>query len=99
MPNVVLEAMAAGRPVVGTAVEGTEELVIPGRTGWLVPPKAPEMLSAALLAAARAPDLCRAFGQEGRARVETEFSLDRTVAAYEQLWCGLLGYRIGLTPD
>ncbi len=37
MPNVVLEAMAARLPVVGTAVEGTEDLVIPGQTGWLVP--------------------------------------------------------------
>ena len=38
MPNVVLEAMAAGRAVVASAVEGTEDLVIPGETGWLVPP-------------------------------------------------------------
>ena len=45
MPNVVLEAMAAGRPVVATAVEGTEELVVPGQTGWLVPPRQPEALS------------------------------------------------------
>jgi len=96
---VVLEAMAASRPVVATAVEGTEELVIPGQTGWLVPPKDPEVLSTALLAAARAPDLCRTFGQEGRARVESEFSLDRTVAAYERLWCGLLGYKLPLTQD
>ena len=37
MPNVVLEAMAARLPVIGTAVEGTEDLVVPGQTGWLVP--------------------------------------------------------------
>ena len=39
MPNAVLEAMAASRPVIGTAVEGTEDLIVPGQTGWLVPPK------------------------------------------------------------
>ncbi len=99
MPNVVLEAMAASRPVVATAVEGTEELVIPGQTGWLVPPRDPEMLSLALLRAARAPELCHFFGRKGRTRVEHEFSLDRTVAAYEQLWCGLLGYEMSLTRD
>ena len=99
MPNVVLEAMAASRPVVATAVEGTEELVIPGQTGWLVPPNDPEVLSTALLAAARAPDLCWTFGHEGRARVENEFPLDRTVAAYERLWCGLLGYQLLLTQN
>jgi starch synthase (maltosyl-transferring) len=94
MPNVVLEAMAASRPVVATAVEGTVELVVPGQTGWLVPPRHPETLSHALLAAASAPDLCRIFGREGRTKVEREFSLDRTVTAYEQLWCGLLGYEM-----
>jgi glycosyltransferase involved in cell wall biosynthesis len=99
MPNVVLEAMAASRPVVATAVEGTEELVIPGQTGWLVPPRDPEILSNALLAAARAPDLCQTFGQGGRARVEKEFSLDRTVTAYERLWFGLLGYKLHLTQE
>jgi len=99
MPNVVLEAMAASRPVVATAVEGTEELVIPGQTGWLVPPRDPEILSNALLAAARAPDLCQTFGQAGRARVEKEFSLDRTVTAYERLWFGLLGYKLHLTRE
>ena len=96
MPNVVLEAMAASRPVVATAVEGTEELVIPGQTGWLVQPRDPEMLSTALLAAAHAPDLCRTFGLEGRTRVEKEFCLGRTVSAYERLWCGLLGYNFRL---
>ena len=38
MPNAVLEAMAAGIAVIGTAVEGTEDLVVAGQTGWLVPP-------------------------------------------------------------
>ncbi len=97
MPNVVLEAMAASRPVVATFVEGTEELVVPGKTGWLVPPHDPERLTAALVGAARNPCLCQTFGQLGRARVEDEFSLDRTVAAYEQLWNGLLGYQALLT--
>ena len=83
MPNVVLEAMAAGRAVVATAVEGTVELVISGETGWLVPPQDPEALGQALLEAARDPGLCRRLGRNGRARVEAEFSLDRTVAAYD----------------
>jgi glycosyltransferase involved in cell wall biosynthesis len=94
MPNAVLEAMAASRPVVATAVEGTEELVISGQTGWLVPPRDPEALGTALLAAARDLDLCRTLGRSGRARVGDEFSLDRTVTAYERLWTGLLGYQM-----
>src|SRR5262249_40149977 len=84
MPNVVLEAMAANRPVVGTAVEGTEDLVIPGETGWLVPTHDTKALSQALIQAADSPETCRRFGIAGGLRVEMEFSLDRTVAAYER---------------
>ncbi len=93
MPNVVLEAMAARRAVVATDVEGSGELVIPGQTGWLVPPRDPTALGSALLAAAHDPGLCRTFGQQGRFRIQNDFSLDQTVAAYEQLWRGLLGYK------
>ncbi len=93
MPNVVLEAMAASRPVVATAVEGTEELVISGQTGWLVPPRDSEALSTALLEAASTPNLCYVLGCQGRVRVGAEFSIDQTVIAYERLWYGLLGYQ------
>lgn len=92
MPNVVLEAMAARLPVVATAVEGTEELVIPGQTGWLVPPGRWEPLGAALLDAAADPDRARRFGEAGRIRAEAEFSIDRVVQLYDELWSIVLGY-------
>jgi starch synthase (maltosyl-transferring) len=91
MPNVVLEAMAARRPVVATAVEGSEDLVAPGRTGWLVPPRDPTALGQALLEAALDPDRRRRYGAAGRARVQAEFSVERMVMAYQRLWAGLLG--------
>jgi starch synthase (maltosyl-transferring) len=90
MPNAVLEAMAARRAVVGTAVEGTEDLVVPGETGWLVPPRDPAALADALDEAAADPDR-RRYGEAGRLRVEREFSLDAVVAAYERLWADALG--------
>jgi starch synthase (maltosyl-transferring) len=96
MPNVVLEAMAARLPVIGTAIEGTEDLVIPDQTGWLVPPGDPDALASALLEAAESPDRCVRYGEEGRLRVENDFSLDKTVEAYEHLWAGILGFRL---PD
>jgi len=91
MPNVVLEAMAARRPVIATAVEGTEDLVLPGQTGWLVPPHDPEALSRALIEAIDSPEHCRYYGDAGRKRAEQEFSLESTVMAYERLWAGILG--------
>jgi glycosyltransferase involved in cell wall biosynthesis len=93
MPNAVLEAMAARRAVVGTAVEGTEDLVVPGRTGWLVPAGDAAALSRALIEAADSPECRRRFGEAGRLRIEEHFSLETTVLAYERLWAGVLGLR------
>jgi starch synthase (maltosyl-transferring) len=94
MPNAVLEAMAAGRPVIGTSVEGTEDLVVPGHTGWLIPAQEPDALSRALIQAVDSPEACRRFGEAGRIRVERHFSLATTVVAYEQLWAGVLGFQL-----
>ena len=91
MPNVVLEAMAARRPVVATAVEGTEELVVPDRTGWLVPPGNVGELADALLEASNDPGRLRRFGDAARDRVEASFTPSRVVDAYERLWAGVLG--------
>ncbi len=92
MPNVVLEAMAARRAVVATEVEGTEDLVLPGRSGWLVPPGDPAALANALRDAASDPARLRRHGEAGRARVEARFTPKRVVDAYERLWAGILGY-------
>ena len=97
MPNVVLEAMAARRPVIGTAVEGTEDLVVPGQTGWLVPPHDPDALYLALIDAADSPERCERYGQQARTARRTGILTDaRTVEAYEQLWAGILGLQL---PD
>jgi glycosyltransferase involved in cell wall biosynthesis len=73
--NATLEAMAAGLPVVGGNVGGIPEMVLEGRTGLLVPPKAPERLAAALarLITDRAERL--RLGTEGRLRCQELFSL------------------------
>ena len=87
LPNVVLEYMAGGLPVVATAVAGTPELVVDGETGFLVPPDAPDCLAEAILRLLHDPCLARRMGQAGRSRVEQQFSLERMVqeteAAYE----------------
>jgi starch synthase (maltosyl-transferring) len=89
MPNVVLEAFAARRAVVATAVEGTEELVRPGVNGWLVPPGDPGALAAAISGAVANTGRLREFGEAGRGIVEREFSWkvagDETVALYREL--------------
>jgi glycosyltransferase involved in cell wall biosynthesis len=91
MPNVVLEAMAAGCPVIATAVEGTREVLEEGKTGWLVPPGRPELLASAIERFLDSPDLRRQLGQNGREVVRTKFTIDRMVAAYEACYMELLG--------
>ncbi|MEW4569692.1 glycosyltransferase [Tautonia sp. JC769] len=91
MPNVVLEAMAARRAVVASAVEGTEDLVVAGETGWLVPPGDAEALASALIEAAADRRRLQRFGRAGRDRVERHFTIDRVVEAYGDLWAAVLG--------
>jgi glycosyltransferase involved in cell wall biosynthesis len=89
MPNVVLEAMAAARPVVATSVGGTPEVVVDGVTGLLVPPGNPERLAAAIEAVLADSARMKAMGRQGRERVQKHFRVDtmvaRTVAVYEEL--------------
>jgi glycosyltransferase involved in cell wall biosynthesis len=89
LPNVVLEAMACGLPVIATAVDGTPEAVVDGETGILVPSKDPEKLKQALLALIPDNNKRRTMGKNARHCVETDFSFDRQlsefVALYEKL--------------
>ncbi len=74
LPLSILEAMAARRPVVATAIGGTDEAVTHERTGLLVPPRDPEALAAAIHRLRADPDLARRLAEAGRERVEREFS-------------------------
>jgi glycosyltransferase involved in cell wall biosynthesis len=82
----ILEAMAAGLPVVATRVGGTPEVLPDGAGGTLVPARAPDKLAAALLALARDPGRRTLLGVEARRRVETAFTIDRMVAEYARLY-------------
>lgn len=95
MSNSLLEAMAAGKPVVATDVGGGSEVVLEGKTGFLVPPKDPEALADAVLRLLAAPDLARNLGVAGRVRVESKFTLEIMVARLEELYDSLLTSRIG----
>ncbi len=80
LPTVIMEAMAAGVPVVSTPVAGVPEMVIEGETGRLVPPHDPAALAAALAEMLDEPARSRAWGEAGRARCEALFATDRVAA-------------------
>ena len=99
MSNAILEAMAAGKPVVATAVDGNVEQVLDGETGLLVPPADAEALGDALLSLAREPEKADAMGKRGRARVGREFPLSRMTGAYLDLYARLLEEKAGIGPE
>lgn len=80
IPNVLLEAMASGTPVVSTCVSGIPELIHPEREGLLVPPNSPTALANALERLLTSPKLAESLAQAARAKVEEGFSSDRNSA-------------------
>ena len=87
--NALLEAMAAGRPVVTTTAGGNPEAVVDGETGVLVPPADAEALSTAMLDVLGRPDRGRALGEAGRRRATSQFSTATMVERYQQTYCAL----------
>ncbi len=72
-PVVIAEALAAGRPVVATAVGGVPYMVQEGKTGWLVPPEDEKALVRALTTALTSPEMCRKMGEVARADARARF--------------------------
>lgn len=86
LPLAAIEALAAEKPVVASAVDGTPEVVIDEKTGLTVPPGDPDRLAAAICRLLRHPELRRAMGWAGREWVLSEFSEERLVRETEQLY-------------
>lgn len=89
-PNVLLEAMAAGLPVIATAVEGTVELVAHNKTGLLVLKEDPAALADAMTRLLKHPEMLSEMGEAGRKRVETQFSVEKQVIRFQHLYDELL---------
>ena len=91
MPRSVLEAMAAGLPVVATDIRGCREEIVEGETGLLVPPRDPAALASAIASLLDRPDERRRFGEAGRARALERFDERRIVARQVELLGSLIG--------
>lgn len=89
--RAVTEAMAAGRPVVATAVDGVVDLVSPGATGLLVGPGDITALRDATCWLLEHPEQAAAMGTQGQIRVRSLFTTERMCAALDEVYSGLLG--------
>jgi glycogen synthase len=88
-PTVVLEAMAAGRPVVAAASGGIVDMVVDGVTGVLVPPGDVPALAGGIASVLSDPDRGRAFGAAGRDRAR-EFTVSAVVERIERMYAGAI---------
>lgn len=87
MPVVLLEAAAAGLPIVATSVGGNPEVVCNQESGFLVPPGDPEALGQAMLRLIELPETQRrSLGERGREHVRTHYGLGRMVERWEDLY-------------
>jgi glycosyltransferase involved in cell wall biosynthesis len=90
LSNVILESMAAGKPVIATNVGGSPEMVVNDITGYLVPPADSSAMAGAITALLQEPDKAKAMGAAGKRLVEEKFSLRAMVHSYENLYKSLI---------
>jgi colanic acid/amylovoran biosynthesis glycosyltransferase len=94
LPTVIMEAMAAGLPVVSTPLGGIPEMVEPGVNGELVPERDPEALSAAIERLISDPEQARRFGNRGREIAREKFSIEESARQLRQLFEKIQGAAI-----
>lgn len=103
LPITILEAMAAGKPVVATTAGGIPEVVRDGETGLLVPPGDPGRLAEAVMRLLEAPALAKALGQAGRTRVTSVFTLEaeteQTAMVYRKVLAARKSVSVRGSPD
>lgn len=98
LPIVVLEAMAAARPVVATDVSGIPMAIEHERTGVLIPEKDPDAVAGAVIDLLESPERARALGEAARDRVLTELNWDAVAAIHDRLYRRAVGERMEETP-
>ena len=86
LPNVVVEAMACSKPVVGSNVGGIPEAIKNGINGTLVPPKDIDALASTILNLAKDKELQIQMGKNGRKLVEEKYSLEHQIQQFEDLY-------------
>jgi glycosyltransferase involved in cell wall biosynthesis len=95
LARVLPQALLAGVPVISYDIDGAREVVIPGSTGWLLPPKEVKGLSAAIIDALSNGEQARRFAAAGRDLCKDRFRWETMVDATEALYKQLLVRRSG----
>jgi glycosyltransferase involved in cell wall biosynthesis len=91
IPQVLMQALAMGLPVVSTTVGSIPDVVQDGTTGFVVPPRDTEALAGRVLALLDDPSLRKEMGRRGRALVERDYSLSRMLERLEEVYAKVAG--------
>ncbi len=84
--NSIMEYMVLGKPVVATEGGGTNEIVVDKKTGFLVPPKSPDVFVEKMLYLLDNPEKAKQMGESGKQRIYDHFNLDKMTEIYYQLY-------------
>lgn len=90
IPLAVYEAMLVGLPVIGSDVDGIPEVVIPGRTGWLVPPRDAAGLAERIVDASASPELRMRCGAEAQSLIRGSYGMDKAIERLHSTYDRLL---------
>ncbi|HEX8070880.1 MAG TPA: glycosyltransferase [Pyrinomonadaceae bacterium] len=91
--GAIIEALNLGRPVIATAVGAADEVIIPGRTGWLVPRRDSAALAQSITEALADRARAAEYGRAGQQRVRELYPAHKMVAGYEAVYARLLAGR------
>jgi glycosyltransferase involved in cell wall biosynthesis len=94
---VPVEAMACGRPVVGSAVGGLLDTVVPGVTGELVPPRRPDLVASAVADLLADPARREAYGRAGHARAVATYQWQQVAADTEAVYESVMAHQLRLS--
>lgn len=93
LARVLPQGLISGKPVVSYDVDGAREVVIPGETGFLIPPRSIAALAQALIALAADPQLREKLGQAGRTRFTEQFRHEVMTQRLREIYLALIGRR------
>jgi glycosyltransferase involved in cell wall biosynthesis len=84
--SVIAEAMASGKPVIGTPIGSTSEMIVDGATGWVIPSDSIEAISDKIVQLVTDFDKCRKIGEAARKHAKNAFSIEKHVQNIQNIY-------------
>jgi glycosyltransferase involved in cell wall biosynthesis len=90
LPKAVAQGLAGGKPVIAFDIDGTKEVVINGKTGFLIPPKDIKLLKEKIIYLLENPEISDKMGKEGQELIKQLFPVEKMVDEIEKIYVKFL---------